>query len=116
MQKFIEFFELDKDGTWFVILAVIAAVMLVIFAIKGIILIIENVKFRNIYGVTLTEYCKQYDISDRDYAWEDAARRKEYTKAVSDITRNEFLIPQTGITMAQAVENMKELSRVLGGI
>lgn len=113
MQNFINFLELDKDGTWFVVLMFIIFVVLVCLIIKGFKFIVENLNFYKEYGVTLVNYCKTYDILDQDYAWEDAARKREYKKVVFDISRNDLIIPQSGITIVQAIENMQEFSRVL---
>ena len=115
MEKFIEFLELDTDATWLAFLALIAIIFMILGLTKLVYSAIGEFKFYKLYGVSLNKYCKEYDISDADYAFEHAARKKEYEKVVYDINRNDFLIPETGITMEQACKSFNELYRCLNG-
>lgn len=117
MQKSIEFFELNKDGTWFVVLifvlVVIAIALLVHYGRRAI----EDIRFYHKYGMTLSKYCFVNEISDRDWAKEVARRELENSKIIERLnTTRDFYIPPTGITMEEATQNMLKFSRVLNDI
>lgn len=113
MQRFIEFFELNKDGTWFVVLIFVLAVIAVALLVHYGRYEILNIKFYRKYGITLSKYCKKYDISDYGYAFEDAARKKEYKKTVANIQRNDLLIVPYGVTIEQACDAIMKFQEVL---
>lgn len=117
MQKFIEFFELNKDGTWFVILIFVLAVMVVFYLIHYGRQAIEDISFYHKYGITLSKYCYDNEISDREWARELAVRHYESVKVVDRLNSTSSLyIPPTGITMEEATQNMLKFSRALNDI
>lgn len=116
-ERFCKILELDKDGTWFVILIIVLLVLSIIFIKKGIERAALELSFYRHYGTWLFKYCKENDIYDVDLAFKHAEYQKHMKKTLRHLIyrQDDFYIPNIGITMDEAVENVRIFLDSLNG-
>jgi hypothetical protein len=113
MQKLVEFLELDKDGTWFVLLIIIMVFIIFSLSVRFIRYERLNIKFRKKYGVSLYKYCKRYDIDDYYIAMREADSDERNQKTIDKLMRNDFILSRTGVSMDEAARSFNQFSRQL---